>query len=59
MYARIFVAGESDVTKLARVAGFNQRSVRAVLVKNAVRIVEADDLVVLDQIDVVDVQTLE
>ena len=54
MYARIFVAGESDVANFAGGARLNQRGVGSFRVKDPVRIVEPDDLMVLDQIDVVD-----
>src|SRR4029079_18401023 len=54
MYVRIFVSGESDVTDFPGRARFKQCGVRSLGVKDAVRIVKPDDLVMLDQIDVVD-----
>ena len=55
VYARIFVAGEADVAKLPRGACCNQRLVRAISVKDAIRIFKANDFVVLDQVNAVDV----
>jgi len=57
--ARILVPGEADVAQLARCARLDQRGVRAFAIEHAVRIFEADHLVVLDQIDAVGLQAVE
>src|SRR5213595_1549970 len=54
MYVRIFVAGESNVTKLPSFARFNQRGIRSFRVKDTMWIVKPDNFMMLDQIDVVD-----
>src|SRR5260370_30696582 len=59
MYARIFVASESDVANLPSFARFKERGVRSLRMKDTVRIVKPDDLVVLDQINVGGLQTLK
>ncbi len=56
MYERLFVACKSDVTKLPSFVRFKKRGVRSLLMKNALRIVKLDDLMVLDQINVVDTE---
>jgi hypothetical protein len=50
---RVLVAGESDEAQLAGPARLQERGVGALLVEDAVRVVEAKDLVVLHQIDAV------
>ena len=51
------LAGEADVAQLAGAARVEQGEVRAfAVVEDAVGIVEADDLVVLDEIDAVGAQ---
>jgi hypothetical protein len=57
--ARIFVAGEADVADLAGPLRLDQRSVRALLIEDAVRVLVADHLVMLHQIDGVDTETPE
>ena len=47
------MAGESDVTNLAGFARFNQCRIRSLRMKDAVRIVESD-FMVLGQINVID-----
>ena len=59
MDVRVLVPGEADVAELARLPGLDQRRVGAVLVEDAVRILVADDLVVLDQVDAVGLQAAE
>ena len=53
MDARILVAGEADEADLAGLRASSERLHRAALGEDAVRVVEADDLVELHQIDVV------
>ena len=53
MDVRIFVAGEADVADLAGLLALRGAPLGASSIEDAVRIVEADDLVVLDQVDVV------
>src|ERR1700681_4203554 len=59
MHPWIFMTGESDIPKLAGLASFDQGGVGAVFGKNAMRIFEANDLVMLNQIDAIDLQTCE
>ncbi len=53
MDKRILVAGEADVAQLARFFCFQEHLVGAVFVEDAVRVFEADDFMVLDEIDAV------
>src|SRR3954462_4900242 len=59
MDLRILVPGEPDVTELPRLSRLEQGGVRAFLVEDAVRILEAQDLVVLHEIDPVGLQPAE
>ena len=59
MDARVLVAGEADVAELARLPRLEERRVGAVVVEDAVRILVADDLVVLDQVDAVGLQAAQ
>jgi hypothetical protein len=56
---RIFVAGEADESDLPCLLRIENRSHPATLAKDAVRIVETDDLVVLKQIDLVRLEALQ
>ena len=53
MDVRILVPGEADVAELARLPRLEQRSVGALLVEDPVGILEADDLVMLHEIDAI------
>ena len=53
------MAGEADEPDLARLFRLDQRLHRAALLEDAVRIVETQDLVMLHEIDVVGLQTLQ
>ena len=53
MDVRVLVAGEADVAHLAGLLGLDHRLHGAALGEDAVRILEADDLVELQQVDVV------
>jgi hypothetical protein len=57
VYEWIFVTCEPDVANLPGGACFNERCVRSLFIKDAVRIFKSNDFMVLDQIDVVDTQT--
>jgi hypothetical protein len=59
MDMRILVARESDVPHLACLLCFQHCFLRAILGKDAVWIVKADDLVVLDQVKMVCLQALQ
>src|SRR6266404_2850612 len=59
MHSWIFVTGESDIPQLAGLASFDQGGVGAVFSKDAVWIFKANNLVMLDQIDAIDLQTFE
>ena len=59
MNARVLVAGEADVAELSRLSRLDERSVGAVVVEDAVRILVAQDLVVLDQVDAVGLQATQ
>ena len=54
MDVRILVAGKSDVADFAGLARFEHGGVRAFLIEDAVRILKAEDLVMLHEIDVVE-----
>src|SRR5207253_8354339 len=56
---RILVTGEPDVADLAGLARVEERAVRAFLVENAVRILVAQNLVMLNEIDMVGLQALQ
>jgi hypothetical protein len=59
MDPRILVAGEPDVPKLAGLARVHERRVGALFVENPMRILEAQDFVVLDEVDAIDLQPPE
>ena len=59
MHVRILVTGEADEAKLPLLPRIEQCGVRAFLVEHPVGILEADDLVMLHQIDVIGLQALE
>src|SRR6266404_5072922 len=59
MDTRIFMTGESDIPQLAGLARFDERGVGSVFSKDAMWIFKANNLVVLDQIDVIDSQAFE
>jgi predicted metalloprotease len=49
--ARVLETGEADVPELPRLARLHQRGVGALVVEDPVRVLVADDLVVLDEVD--------
>src|SRR5437868_1574574 len=53
------MSGESDVAKLAGLAGRDQRGIGPFLIKNTMRIFEAKNFMMLDKIDAVELQALE
>src|SRR5438105_14828882 len=53
------MSGESDVAKLAGLAGRDQRGIGPFLIKNTMRIFEAKNFMMLDKIDAVELQTFE
>ena len=57
--ARVFVSGEADVTELPRFARLDERRIGAVVIENAVRILVAENLVVLDQVNAVGLEATE
>ena len=56
---RIFVSGKPDIANLAGFLCFQHGFLRAILGKDAVRIVKANNLVVLDQVKMVGLQALQ
>src|SRR5262245_46946917 len=56
MNARVLVTREADVANFAGAARVDQRGVCAVRVEDAVGVIEANDLVVLHQVDVIRLQ---
>src|SRR5207237_2556495 len=59
MHARIFVPGKPDVSNLARIACLYQSGVCSFIIKDAMRIFVTEDLMMLDEIDRVHLQTLK
>src|SRR6266568_3974551 len=59
MDSRILVPGEADIPEFARGTRFAQRGVCALGIEDPVRILEAYDFVVLDQIDVIGLQAAQ
>src|SRR5262245_35941179 len=59
MYERILMTSESDETNLSRLARFEQRRVCTFFSKDAMRIFVAQNLVMLDQIDMIGLQPFE
>src|SRR6267378_4467457 len=57
--ARILVSSEAYVAELAGGARFDEGRVRAVVIEDPVRILEANNLVVLDQVDAVGLKSAE
>jgi hypothetical protein len=57
--ARVFVAGEADVAELARLARLDERRMGAVCSENAMWILVAENLVVLDQVDAVGLEATQ
>src|SRR5882672_11867767 len=57
--ARILMSSEACVAELAGGARFYERRVRAIVIEDPVRILEADHLVVLDQVDAVGLKSAE
>ena len=57
--ARVLVAREADVAQLAGLLGLDERFHGAALSEDAVRVVVAEDLVMLDEVDVVGAHPLE
>ena len=59
MHHRIFVPGEAEVAKLAGLLRLDHRLLRAVFLKDAVRVFHPDDLVMLHQVNAVGLQALQ
>src|ERR1700694_203217 len=59
MDVRIFMACKADIAQLSRLAGLFQRPLRAFLVEDPIRVFVADDLVVLNEVDAVGLQTAQ
>ena len=59
VHARILVTGEADVAHLAGLLRCDEGFERAALFENPIRVVEAQDLVELDEVDVVRLQSRE
>src|ERR1700737_2165758 len=59
MNVGILVPGESDEPDLARLLSIDERAVGDLLVENAMRIFIAEDLVMLDEIDPVGLQSAQ
>ena len=59
MNARIFMTSETDETNLTGVARLYERGVGPLLVEDAMRIFVTKNLVVLDQIDVIGLHSLQ
>src|SRR6185295_11640820 len=57
--ARVLVTGKADVAELSRFARLAESGIGAVFVEDAMRILIAEDLVVLDQIDAVGLQATQ
>ena len=57
--ARILMSGESDVPELPSLSCLEERRVRATLIKDPVRVLEPDHLVVLDEVDAIGLQAFE
>ena len=55
---RILVPREADVTNLARCSGSYKSGVGSVGIENAVRIFVSENFVMLNQIDVIDTESL-
>ena len=58
MHERIFVSGEADISDFACLFSSRYRFERTVLSEEAIRIIQADVLVILDQVDVVCLEAL-
>lgn len=56
---RVFVAGETDITDLASFFAVESGLYRSAVGKDAIRIVEANDFVMLHEIDVVGLETFQ
>src|SRR5581483_4696710 len=56
---RVFVPGEADEPRLARLLGRQYRLLRPARREDAVRVFQADDFVVLEQVQVVGLESLE
>jgi len=51
--ARIFVAGEADVTQLARLLCGDQSGIRPIVIEDAMRVFVAKNFVVLNEVDAI------
>jgi hypothetical protein len=59
MHPGIFMAGESDMPKLALRARLDQSSISALVIKDAMRIFVAKDFMMLHKIDAVYLQAFQ
>ena len=59
MNVRVLVAGESNVANLARFPGFHNRFIGPALREYAIWIIEANDFMMLHQIDMVGLQAFK
>src|SRR6266481_483934 len=59
MDSRILVSGETDITQFARVASLDQSGIGAFGIEYAMGIFKAQNLVMLDQVDAVDLQPFQ
>ena len=59
MNVRVFVAGETDIAELARIASLEESFHGAPGSEDAVSVFEADDFMMLKQIHVIDAEPLE
>jgi hypothetical protein len=56
---RVLVSREADVSQLASLTRLDECRVGTLLVEDPMRVVESDHLVMLNQIDVIGLQTAE
>src|SRR4051812_27396617 len=59
MNTRVFMPRESDVAYFAGLPGIFESSIGAFRIENSSRVLEPNDLMMLDQINVIDAQTLQ
>jgi hypothetical protein len=59
MHARVFMAREPDIPNLAGITCAHECGICSLIIKDAMRIFIPEDFMMLDEIDAVDLQTLE
>jgi hypothetical protein len=59
MNLRILVSGESDEAQLARGARFEEGGIGSLGIENPMGIIEANDLMMLDEVEAIDLEPLE